>query len=57
MYSEPCLYQFIGETDTCYHKVDARLHHQVMATDHQAAEVVCFCQEMAKVGVGVRTVR
>src|SRR5882762_3473959 len=46
--SEPCLYRFIGETDSRYHEVDARLHRQVLASDCQATKIVRLCQEMAQ---------
>src|SRR5882762_8627472 len=46
--SEPRLYRFIGETDSRYHEVDARLHRQVLASDRQATEIVRLCQEMAQ---------
>jgi len=46
--SEPWLYCFIRETDSCYHEVDARLHHQVLASDRQAMEIIRLCQEVAQ---------
>src|SRR5882762_7241343 len=46
--SEPRLYRFIGETDSRYHEVDARLHRQVLASNHQATEIVHLRQEMAQ---------
>src|SRR5882762_3045084 len=46
--SEPRLYWFIGETDSRYHEVDARLHRQVLASDRQATEIVRLRQEMAQ---------
>jgi len=46
--SELCLYRFIGETDSRYHEVDARLHQQVLASDHQATELICLRQEVAQ---------
>src|SRR5882762_7559203 len=46
--SEPRLYRFIGETDSRYHEVDARLHRQVLASDRQATEILRLRQEMAQ---------
>src|SRR5882762_11434195 len=46
--SEPRLYWFIGETDSRYHEVDARLHRQVLASDRQATEIIRLRQEMAQ---------
>ena len=46
--SEPRLYRFIGETDSRYHEVDARLHRQVLVSDRQATEILRLRQEMAQ---------
>jgi len=46
--SEPRLYHFIGEMDSRYHEVDAHLHHQVLALDCQATEIVRLRQEVAQ---------
>jgi len=46
--SEPHLYHFIRETDSHYHKVDTRLHRQVLVSDRQATKIVHLHQEVAQ---------